>query len=231
MQTVPKISVVIPTYNYANFLGEAIQSVLDQTFTDFELIIVDNCSTDNTDEVVTKYLSDSRVSYYKNDTNLGLVGNWNKCLEYARGEYIKFLCADDKFRPQLLEKYVAVMDTHPNLALLSAYNEIFGARSLCRISPFKGYVHAPLVIEDLLGRNNRLRSPSVCMFRKQHAEQAGRFNPKLHQYADRDYYIRLLAFGDCYFLPEPLCFARTHPGTQSALVRKKNMGSFLNGTG
>jgi hypothetical protein len=62
------------------------------------------------------------------------------------------------------------------------------------------------------------------MFRKQHAEQAGRFNPKLHQYADRDYYIRLLAFGDCYFLPEPLCFARTHPGTQSALVRKKKHG-------
>jgi glycosyltransferase involved in cell wall biosynthesis len=79
--TTPKVSVVIPTYNYAHFLDETIQSVLNQTFLDFELIIVDNNSTDNTEEVVKNYLSDNRVSFYKNDTNIGLVGNWNKCLE------------------------------------------------------------------------------------------------------------------------------------------------------
>ena len=92
----PKVSVLIPTYNYARYIGEAIESVLNQTFTDFELIIIDDQSKDNTDEVVAKYLHDPRVSYHKNPVNLGLVGNFNRALELANGEYIKFLLADDK---------------------------------------------------------------------------------------------------------------------------------------
>ncbi len=84
MNISPKVSVLIPTYNYAHYLDETIRSVLDQTFTDFELLIVDNRSTDNTAEVVKKYLGDNRVSFYANEKNVGLVGNWNKCLDYAK---------------------------------------------------------------------------------------------------------------------------------------------------
>src|SRR5688572_5841450 len=108
MKFSPKVSVLIPTYNYAHYLDEAIKSVLNQTFSDFELIIVDDKSSDNTSEVVQKFLSDPRVSFYINDENLGLVHNFNRCLEYAKGDYIKFLMADDIFNEQLLEKYVAV---------------------------------------------------------------------------------------------------------------------------
>ena len=71
----PKVSILIPTYNHGHFLDEAIQSALNQTFTDFELIIVDNCSTDNNEAIVAKYLTDKRVSYVKSERNLGLVGN------------------------------------------------------------------------------------------------------------------------------------------------------------
>ena len=91
----PKISVCIPTYNYAHYISFAVESVLNQQFTDFELIIVDDCSKDNTEEVVSRFLYDKRVSFEKNERNLGLVGNWNKCLSKARGEYIKFVFADD----------------------------------------------------------------------------------------------------------------------------------------
>src|SRR5688572_129331 len=111
----PRVSILIPTYNYAHVLGEAVESALSQTFEDFELIIVDDQSKDNTDEVVQKYLSDPRVQYYKNEKNLGLVGNFNKCLEYANGEYIKYLLADDRLHPQNLEKFVAVLDLYPNV--------------------------------------------------------------------------------------------------------------------
>ena len=110
MSLVPKVSILIPTYNYAHCLDEAMESVLSQTFSDYEVIVIDDGSTDNTDEVMQKYASDPRVAYYKNPVNLGLVGNWNKCLSYATGKYIKFLCADDKFRSDLLEKFVAVME-------------------------------------------------------------------------------------------------------------------------
>src|SRR5687767_8430509 len=115
----PKVSVLIPTYNYAHFLDETIQSVLNQTYSDYELIIVDNKSTDSTVELVGKYLGDPRVRFYQNEKNLGLTGNWNKCLEYATGEYIKFLCADDKFHPEMLAKFVAVMEENPTVSLVT----------------------------------------------------------------------------------------------------------------
>ena len=90
------VSVILPTYNRAQLVLESIYSVLNQTYSDLELIIIDDQSKDNTDEVVGKYLSDPRVSYYKNPSNLGLVGNFNRALELAGGDYIKFLLADDK---------------------------------------------------------------------------------------------------------------------------------------
>src|SRR3712207_8356912 len=86
----PKVSVLMPTLNYARFLPEAIESVLNQTLSDFELVIVDNGSTDDTDEVIQRYLGDKRVHYYKNLTK-GMAGNWNKCIEYSKGTYLKFL--------------------------------------------------------------------------------------------------------------------------------------------
>src|SRR5918993_3330345 len=108
----PKVSVLVPTYNYARYLGEAIESVLNQTFTDFELIIIDDQSKDETDQVVGKYLYDSRVTYHKNPVNLGLVGNFNRALELATGEYIKFLLADDKLDINILAKFSAVLDSY-----------------------------------------------------------------------------------------------------------------------
>jgi glycosyltransferase involved in cell wall biosynthesis len=221
MSTIPKVSVLIPTYNYARFLDETIQSVLNQTFTNFELTIVDNCSTDNTEEVVKKYLTDKRVSFYRNETNVGLVGNWNKCLEYARGEYIKFLCADDKLHPKQLEKFIAIMEAHPDVSIISSHTEVFGANSFCRISPFNGLVNRHIVRKVLLGRNNKLRNPSVVMFRKKDAEKIGKFNPELIQLVDRDYYIKLLNLGDCYVIPEALAYIRSHPNTQTMFVRDK----------
>ena len=90
----PKISICIPTYNRANFLRSAIQSVIEQDFSNFELIIVDNCSTDNTREVILEF-DDPRIKFFVNDSNIGMVRNWNKCLELANGEIIWILHSDD----------------------------------------------------------------------------------------------------------------------------------------
>lgn len=81
----PKISVCIRTYNYAGFLPSAIESILNQEFSDFELIIQDDCSRDDTPQTVRKYLSDRRIIFAVNERNLGLEGNWNRCLQKARG--------------------------------------------------------------------------------------------------------------------------------------------------
>lgn len=81
----PKISVCIPGYNYARYLPGAIESILSQEFSDFELIIQDDCSRDYTPETVRKYLSDGRIVFGVNERNLGLEGNWDRCLQKARG--------------------------------------------------------------------------------------------------------------------------------------------------
>lgn len=219
MKPAPKVSVFIPTYNYGAFLDEAIQSILGQTFTDYELIIVDNCSTDNTEELVQKYLTDPRVSYYKNETNVGLVGNWNRCLELVRGEYLKMLCADDRLHPQLLEKFVRVMDENPQVAIVGSHCEAFGDYSFCRVSPFVGLVTGNYVRQLLLGDVNVLRNPTVTMFRNKDAKKAGKFHMQLKKLADREYYMRLLNLGDCYVVPDSLSYVRQHTQRESAKIK------------
>src|SRR5215203_3758698 len=104
-----KVSVLTPTYNYGHYLSEAIASVLSQTYTDFELVILDNFSTDNTADVASSFLGDSRVKYYRNERNIGSINNFNEAINRASGEYIQFLFADDLLLPRALETFVRVL--------------------------------------------------------------------------------------------------------------------------
>lgn len=219
MANTPKISVLIPTYNHAHFLDETIQSVLDQTFTDFELIIVDNQSTDDTSEVVQKYLSDARIRFYTNETNLGLGGNWNKCLEYAKGDYIKYLCSDDKFHPQILERYVTVMDQHPDVAIISCQKQWFGNDVKPKVIgvPFAGLKSGRDAIFYLLKSDNYLGEPSLPMFRRS-GLKAGNFKVQYKFIIDWEMWMRLLTTGDCYIIPEVLCYTRKHLQRQTVFI-------------
>ena len=110
MNANPKVSVCIPTYNYSRFLPEAIESVLDQRYGNYELIIIDDCSRDDSSAIIEKYSRlDGRIAYHINESNKGMVNNWNLCLQSARGDYIKFLFGDDVMSSErLLEKMVAI---------------------------------------------------------------------------------------------------------------------------
>src|SRR6476660_8884800 len=108
-----KVSVCIPVYNGDRFIEAAIESVLDQTFKDFEIIIVDNQSTDNTVSLIKKY-TDPRIKFFQNDSNIGLIPNWNMAMSKASGEYIKILPADDLIYPQCLEWQVAILNNDTN---------------------------------------------------------------------------------------------------------------------
>jgi glycosyltransferase involved in cell wall biosynthesis len=217
----PKVSILIPTYNHAHFLDEAIQSALAQTFTDFELIIVDNCSTDNTDQVVAKFLVDKRVSYVKNETNLGLVGNWNKCLELANGEYIKFLCSDDKFHPQLLEKFVPIMEQYPSVSMVTSNKAYFGSIDEVVYLPYnhlvsgKELIYQTLLITDFIG------DPTCVMIRKSNLKLGG-FRTDMLWIVDWEMWIRHLLVGDCYVVPDILLYTRKHPEQNTNAVVKKN---------
>jgi len=111
MENNPLVSVLMTAYNREQFIAEAIESVLASTFTNFELIIVDDCSTDKTIEIAKKFeMIDSRVKVYKNDNNLGDYLNRNMSASFAKGKYLKYLDADDLIYPHGLEVMVAAME-------------------------------------------------------------------------------------------------------------------------
>ena len=100
----------MPSYNTAEYIGESIKSVVNQTYTDWELIIVDDRSTDNTDDAVAPFLSDARIKYFKNEKNSGAAVSRNKALREAKGKWIAFLDSDDLWLPEKLEKQIAFME-------------------------------------------------------------------------------------------------------------------------
>ena len=220
MKKAPKISVLIPTYNYAHFLDESIQSVLNQSFRDFELIIVDNNSTDNTDEVVAKYLEDSRVSYHKNSENLGLVGNWNKCLSYSHAEYIKFICADDKIHPEMLDKFYAAMELYPNVSLITCDKQLFDGQPWLVELPLKHLQDGKKVIFNTMTTKSWIGEPTSVMFRKSNLN-LGIFRNDYTLHVDWEMWNRQLTVGDCYIIPEALAYVRAHASQHTRGVISK----------
>jgi glycosyltransferase involved in cell wall biosynthesis len=119
----PKVSIGLAVYNGEEYLEEAIQSILAQTYTDFELIISDNASTDRTFEISQKYANiDNRIRYFKNKSNIGGANNENLTFKKARGEYFRWAAHDDICEPNLLEELVKVLDHQPSVVL--AYSKI-----------------------------------------------------------------------------------------------------------
>ncbi len=103
------VSIIMPSYNTANCISESIESVIAQTYTNWELIVVDDCSTDNTDDMVKPYLNDFRIIYIKNPKNSGAAASRNRALREAKGKWIAFLDSDDLWIPEKLEKQIAFM--------------------------------------------------------------------------------------------------------------------------
>lgn len=120
-----KFSVTIPAYK-PNFLGECIESILKQTYENFELIIVDDCSPYDIKSVVEKF-SDYRIRYYRNRNNCGAIGvvdNWNICLSYAKGDYVICMGDDDKLLPNCLAEYAKLIEKYQGIGLLHGWTEI-----------------------------------------------------------------------------------------------------------
>lgn len=145
----PLVSVLMTAYNSGAFIDEAINSVLASTYTNFELIIVDDCSTDNTAEIVKTYLAiDKRISYYLNEKNLGDYNNRNKAASYAKGKYIKYCDSDDIIYPHGLEVMVRAMEQYPDAGFgVSAVPEVDRPYPVvltpkeAYLEHFNGYLH------------------------------------------------------------------------------------------
>lgn len=221
-----KISVCIPSYNYGRFIRQAIQSVLNQTYQDFELIIVDNCSTDNTEEVVKSFLNiDKRIKFVRNETNIGFVKNLNKCLSLASGECISILHADDMYLPNMLEKEVAVLDSNPEVGLVYSSVKIISEEGTVtkEYHPFdRDYI---LNREEEFKRlilGNYIRTPTVTV-RRECYSVLGRYNEEIPFTSDWEMWLRIALDYGVAFISEPLACYRIHGECDTNRVIQMNL--------
>jgi hypothetical protein len=220
----PKVSVTIPTYNSQMYIGEAIESVLAQDFDDYELVITDNGSTDATPAICQHYAAaDSRVKFHRFDVNVGNYGNLNRGIEYAQGEYVKFLCSDDMLAPNCISRMLEAFAEYPQATVIGcAQKQVNSDGSLDRLlTAYTGTQLVPgrKVVKDLLFKmSNDIGAPPSVMLRK--ADCGSGFNRHYLYCGDMDFWCRLLLKGDYYFLNEPLSILRLHNGTATAATFK-----------
>lgn len=224
----PRLSVCVPTYNYARYLAEAIESILCQSYTDFELLIRDDCSSDETVEVVSAFARrDPRIRFDVNSPNLGMVQNWNRCLAEAKGSYIKYVFADDFLVDQdALARMVQVLDANPRVSLVTSARRIVDAdsRSIGLWSHFdpEGEMNGGEVIARCLREDvNFIGEPSATMFRK--AQGINGFDESFCQLVDLEMWFRLLQEGSLFFIAAPLCAFRVHSAQQTEVNRRAGM--------
>jgi glycosyltransferase involved in cell wall biosynthesis len=200
-----KVSVIIPTYNRANLLPRPIKSVLNQTFQDFELIIVDDGSTDNTRELVEEFQKkDSRIKYIFQENSGGPAKPINTGIKNSKGEYIAILESDDEWLPEKLEKQIKVLEEFKNVSLVSCYAfRIFadGTKKLYK-TPYLGIFKKTKW--KLFWEKWGIISLSTVMVRKEVIEKVGFFDEKIKTGADIDFYLRCIKKFDFYFIHEPL---------------------------
>lgn len=154
------VSIIMSVYNDEKYLNEALDSIFAQTIQNFELIIIDDCSTDDTVKIIESY-HDKRIRLMVNDKNEGLTKNLNKALKYVRGKYIARMDGDDRSRPQRFEKQIAFLEENPDLMLISCRTHMFGEEDL--ISDIQG---TPKQLQTMMLIRPVLAHPGFMMRRE-----------------------------------------------------------------
>ena len=202
------ISVVIPTYNRAHMVGRSIRSVLEQTFQDFELIIVDDGSTDNTEEVVRSF-GDGRIRYVRHEQNKGEAAARNTGVKLAEGKYVASQDSDDEWLPEKLARQVEILDNSPpevGVVYTGFWKTQNGRKTYIPFSWVKqpnGNLHKQLL------RGNFIGSP-VTLIRKECFEKAGMFDERLTNVVDWELWIRISKHYHFRYIAEPLVIAYYH---------------------
>jgi len=212
----PKVSVVIPSYQAGRFIREAVDSVLHQSYKDYEIIIVDDGSTDNTKEVLASYGDRIKVL---NQNNMGVSAARNKGIMSSRGEYIAFLDADDLWLPDKLERQVTLLEEHPEIGLVfsdmwvvgetdvPARDRPFLGKSAFQIGkPSKGKVFKHLFLNDFIPM-------PTAMVRRRCFEKVGLFDSAYDSCEDYDLWLRLSQHFSIDYVDKPLAIYRMHGGS------------------
>ncbi|MGI4824206.1 MAG: glycosyltransferase family 2 protein [Janthinobacterium lividum] len=208
----PKVSVVLPVYNVAAHIQQTIESLLRQTFTDFELLVLDDCSTDDTVARV-EAIADPRLRLIRNPRNLGRAGTDNAAIEHVQGEYVAKMDGDDICYPERLAKQVAFLDQHPAVNVVGSFMQNFGGDTY-----LNRYPAAPADAQVLTLFTLPTGNPPMMLRASLFKEQGLRYDAKLRQTEDYDFcarYIRQLTIAT---IQEPLVQYRVPVRTQKHAI-------------
>ncbi|OQX54108.1 MAG: glycosyl transferase [Candidatus Cloacimonas sp. 4484_209] len=238
MVTFPKVSILIPVYNRDNLIMETLESAVNQTYKNIEVIVVDNKSTDNTFEIVKEFAKlHPNVKVYQNEENIGPVRNWRRCLDYATGEYVKILWSDDLIAPDFIEKTLPYLMDHEDVGFVFTGVEVFFHRTgrkekihffgNTNIYDTKKYIENSLLGGPVPG------SPGSALFRRKDLEEnllldiPNKFSIDFKMHAiGNDVLIYLLTankYPKFAFINEKLSFFRAWEGS----ITLSTNGSFL----
>ena len=208
----PRVTVLMPTYNVAPYVREAIDSVMQQTYHDFELLVIDDCSTDNTVEVV-RNIDDPRIHIIQNEKNVGLAENLNRGLSHITTEYVARMDGDDIAETFWLEREVAILDNHPEIGICSGGFERFGT--------VKSLVRFPEHHEDCMANMLFECSVIVPTFRMSlYCDHGLRYSTEAFPAEDYRFWAECLRVTKIYNIQETLFHYRMHP-TQICSARRE----------
>lgn len=224
MSSRPLVSVCIPSYNGAAFIGQTIQSVLNQTFTNFELIVCDDFSNDETVSVV-KGFHDARIRVVQNERNLGLAGNWNKILSLELGKYVKLLCEDDLLHPDCLSRQVQVLENsaYSGVVLTFCDRDVINDRDEVVLASRKRGKSpglrdgVELIRASIRVGTNLIGEPVVALFRREAIKSSVMCNPANAFLSDLNLWAELLRSGDAFF--DPTCLASFRISREAATAK------------
>jgi len=216
----PTITVIMPTYNRASLISRALKSVVNQTLNDLEVIVVDDASTDNTNNVV-KNFSDTRVKYIRHSENKGGPSARNTGIEIAKGEFIAFLDDDDEWTPEKLEKQLSKFShCHESIGLVyCGFDYTILNQSIYTSTPnLRGNLFNRILETNIIG------SVSLPLIRKDCFSQIGMFDESLESCQDWDFWIRLSKSYEIDFAPEILVRRYIHGNQITTNLNKKILG-------
>ena len=222
--TGPLISVVVPTYNGAAFVDECLESLRAQTFTDFEVVVTDDASTDDTLTHVRRFAS--RRTRVIEGTRVGAAANWNRGAADARGRFVKVLCQDDRLHPTALQDQLTALEAHPSAVLVSSARRVIDARGQVLLSRVRATAVDQVSGRDAVVRRclrrgtNVLGEPSAVLFDRRSAGAAGWFRDRGYV-TDLEFWLRLLEHGDAVLLAAPRVDLRVHRASWSSALRPR----------
>jgi glycosyltransferase involved in cell wall biosynthesis len=231
----PLVSICIPTYNVEKTVISALQSILNQTYQNLEILVVDNASTDSTLSLLQQ-INDTRLVIYRNERNMGAEANFSRCIELASGEYIAIFHADDLYLPNMIEKQVRAFHDNPSVgavftlaSIINDRDEIIGGSKLPAKLRRKRVFHYPEIFFSILENGNFLVCPSSMVRGKLYKELAPFDIQRFGTSADLDMWLRILEKGPIAVLDEKLMSYRvstTHGSYQWPFVRTEEADFF-----